>query len=98
MGCVALRPFEQGVCEMKRLFVKPEYRSKGVGKALANEIISEAKKKEFQKMLLDIGDFMVVAQELYSSLGFKIIDQYYDVPSEVLKRSVFMELSSDDIP
>jgi hypothetical protein len=46
----------------------------------------------------DTGDFMVAAQKLYSSLGFKIIDQYYDVPSEVLKRSVFMELSSDDIP
>lgn len=98
VGGVALRPFEPGICEMKRLFVKPEYRSKGVGKALANEIISEAKKKGYKKMLLDTGDFMVAAQKLYSSLGFRIVDQYYDVPAEVLKRTVFMELSLDDSP
>lgn len=98
VGCVALRPFEPGICEMKRLFVKPECRSKGVGKALANEIISEAKKKGYKKMLLDTGDFMVAAQKLYSSLGFRIVDQYYDVPAEVLKRTVFMELSLDDSP
>ena len=76
VGCVALRLFEHGICEMKRLFVKLEYRNKGVGKALANQIISEAKKKGYNKMLLDTGDFMVAAQKLYSSLGFKIIDQY----------------------
>ncbi len=49
-------------------------------------------------MLLDTGDFMVAAQSLYSSLGFKTADQYYNVPAEVLKRTVFMELSLDDTP
>ena len=98
VGCVALRSFEPGTCEMKRLFVQPECRNKGVGKALAKRIITEAKKKGYRKMLLDTGDFMETAQKLYSSLGFKTIDQYYDVPEEVLKRSVFMELSLDDIP
>lgn len=93
IGCVALRSFESGTCEMKRLFVKPECRSKGVGKALAKRIIAEAKKNGYRKMLLGTGDFMVEAQKLYSSLGFKTIGQYYDVPAEVLKRSVFMELS-----
>ena len=44
-GCVALRSFKPGICEMKRLFVKPEWRTKGVGKALAEKIISEARKK-----------------------------------------------------
>ena len=44
-------------------------------------------------MLLDTGDFMVAAQKLYSSLGFKTTNQYYEVPEEVLKRTVFMELS-----
>ena len=93
VGCVALRSFEPGICEMKRLFVKPECRSKGVGMALAKRVITEAKKRGYHKMLLDTGDFMVAAQKLYSSLGFKTTNQYYEVPEEVLKRTVFMELS-----
>ena len=96
IGCVALRSFKPGICEMKRLFVKPEGRGKGIGRALAKKIIQEAKNKGYHKMLLDTGDFMVAAQSLYSSLGFKTADQYYDVPAEVLKRTVFMELSLDD--
>ena len=98
VGCVALRSFEPGICEMKRLFVEPECRSKGLGKTLAKKVIQEAKNKGYHKMLLDTGDFMVAAQSLYSSLGFKTADQYYDVPAEVLERTVFMELSLDDIP
>jgi len=98
VGCVALRSFEPGICEMKRLFVKPECRSKRLGRALAKKVIQEAKNKGYHKMLLDTGDFMVAAQSLYSSLGFKIADQYYDVPAEVLKRTVFMELSLHDTP
>jgi ribosomal protein S18 acetylase RimI-like enzyme len=72
--------------------------SKGLGKTLAKKVIQEAKNKGYHKMLLDTGDFMVAAQSLYSSLGFKTADQYYDVPAEVLERTVFMELSLDDIP
>ena len=98
VGCVALRSFEPGICEMKRLFVKPEGRGKGVGKALAKKFITEARKKGYQKMLLDTGDFMVEAQSLYSSLGFRTTDQYYDVPADILKRTVFMKLSLDDTP
>ena len=93
VGCVALRSFEPGICEMKRLFVKPECRSKGVGMALAKRVITEAQKRGYHKMLLDTGDFMVAAQKLYRSLGFKTTNQYYEVPEEVLKRTVFMELS-----
>ncbi len=96
-GSVALRSFQPGACEMKRLFVKPGYRGQSVGKALAKRIITEAKLKGYRKMLLDTGDFIVAAQELYQSLGFKEIGQYYDVPAEVLKRSVFMERSLDDL-
>ena len=96
VGCVALRSFEPGTCEMKRLFVKPEFRSKGVGMALAKRVITEAKKRGYNKMLLDTGDFMVAAQKLYNSLGFKTTNQYYEVPEEVLKRTVFMELFLGD--
>jgi putative acetyltransferase len=96
IGCVALRSFEPGTCEMKRLFVKAAFRSKGVGMALAKRIITEAKKRGYHKMLLDTGDFMVAAQKLYSSLGFKTTNQYYEVPEEVLKRTVFMELFLGD--
>jgi ribosomal protein S18 acetylase RimI-like enzyme len=98
VGCVALRSFEPGICEMKRLFVKPECRGKRLGSALAKKVIQEAKNKGYHKMLLDTGDFMVAAQGLYRSLGFKTADQYYDVPAEALKRTVFMELSLDGTP
>ena len=66
-------------------------------KLCQKRIITEAKLKGYRKMLLDTGDFMVAAQELYQSIGFKEIGQYYDVPAEVLRRSVFMERSLDDL-
>ena len=59
VGCVALRSFEPGICEMKRLFVESECRSKGLGRTLAKKVIQEAKNKGYHKMLLDTGDFMV---------------------------------------
>jgi len=88
-GCVALRPWEDNICEMKRLYVKPAYRGRGVGRALANSVIGEARKKGYQKMRLDTIESMQAAQALYFSIGFKIIDAYCYNP---LENPSFMEL------
>ena len=88
-GCVALRPLQNKICEMKRLFVKPEYRGCGIGRALARAVIAEARKQGYQKMRLDTAESMKAAQGLYFSLGFKTIEAYCHNP---LENPSFMEL------
>lgn len=91
-GCVGLRKIDEGVCEIKRMFVRPEYRGKGIGWALANRVIDAARKLGYTRMYLDTGDIMEGAKSLYCSLGFHEIEPYYDVPDEYRPRMIFMEL------
>ena len=89
-GCVALRRFDDDTCEMKRLHVRPAFRGRGLGKALAVEIIDEARRLGYRKMRLDsIADRMKEAVSLYRSLGFREISPYGDHPEGC---SLFMEL------
>jgi ribosomal protein S18 acetylase RimI-like enzyme len=88
-GCVALRPLEDNICEMKRLYVKPEYQGRGIGRTLASSVIGEARKIGYQKMRLDTVESMQAAQGLYFSLGFKTIEAYCHNP---LENPSFMEL------
>lgn len=90
VGCVALRPVDQATCEMKRLFLRPAYRSRGLGRVLVEAIIDEARKIGFTHMRLDtISDRMGRAVELYKSMGFVEIEPYYHSPVDTTK---FMEL------
>ncbi len=89
-GCVGLRKIDTGVCEMKRLFVKPGFRGKGAGRMLAEEIIREAKKLGYKKMRLDTMDWLKEAVRLYESLGFQPIHPYYHNP---ISGAAFWELN-----
>lgn len=90
VGCVALRPFVDGVCEMKRLYVRQAWRHKGVGRTLATAIIGAAVELGYKTMRLDTLSSMKAAISLYRSLGFRQISAYYDNPSD---QAVFMELT-----
>lgn len=89
-GCIALRKFTDGVCEMKRLFVRPAYRATGLGRFLAESIIDEARNLGYTHMRLDtIPGKMDKAIALYQSIGFVEIEPYCQNPVEGAK---FMEL------
>lgn len=91
-GIGALRPLnEPGVCEMKRLYVRPGFRGHAIGRALAEQLIHEARGIGYKFMRLDtVSGKMDRAIELYRELGFKEIQPYYGNP---VAGTVFMELS-----
>ncbi len=91
-GCVAMRLIEDGCCEMKRMFVYPEFHGKGVGKALAETVVQRGKAAGFRAMRLDTGVLQVEAIGLYQKLGFQKADPYYEVPKEMDGFLIFMEL------
>jgi putative acetyltransferase len=88
-GCVALRPVEEGVCEMKRLFVRPGFRGQGIGKALAERAVAEARGCGYRTLRLDTLPSMQAAVGLYEALGFTRCAAYYETP---LPEIIFMEL------
>src|SRR6056297_1741166 len=73
-GCVAIRKFSENICEMKRLYVRNEYRGLGIGNKLISIIIKEARKLNYIYMRLDTLPNMIKAQELYISYGFYDIE------------------------
>jgi ribosomal protein S18 acetylase RimI-like enzyme len=82
VGCVALRDLGDGICEMKRLYVIPNYRGKHVGRLLAKTVIKAAGELGYDRMRLDTIPSMMQANVLYKALGFKEITSYRFNPIE----------------
>ncbi len=89
VGCIALRKINKKICEMKRMYVRPRFRGKGIGRLLALKVINEAIKIGYKSMRLDTVPAMKQATALYKSLGFKKIKPYRYNP---IPGALFLEL------
>ncbi len=93
VGCAGLRRLSPEIGEIKRVYVRPAFRGKGLGKALIEAVIAAARLIGYRKLRLETASFMEGAQALYRSLGFDLIEPYREVPRELKVLEVFMELN-----
>jgi ribosomal protein S18 acetylase RimI-like enzyme len=75
-GCVGMRKIGEGICEMKRLYVRPLFRGNGIGRKLVLQLVKDGRELGYLKMRLDTMPYLERAIELYRTMGFKPIDNY----------------------
>lgn len=88
-GCVGLRKIDEANCELKRLYVRPQFRGKHIGDYLMKEMIKAAKEIGYSHMLLDTLPFLQSAVHMYKKYGFYEIDSYNNSPMD---NSIYMRL------
>ena len=79
-GVIALRPIDTRICEMKRLFIRPEARGLGLARRLIDALLAEARRLGYAEIRLDTLPMMGAAQALYEAMGFVDMPAYYDTP------------------
>ena len=89
VGCVALRPMDRETCEMKRVYLRPAWRGRGIGRELAESIVDAARRIGYRRMRLDTIPSLKPAISLYRSMGFRVIAPYRAIPTSC---AFFMEL------
>ena len=94
IGCVGVRFLEKGICEMKRLYVRPNFRGNNAGKKLSEAAIKAGKTLGYERMRLDTLPSMEIANRMYKSLGFVEIDPYRHNPLEGAK---YLELNLNEL-
>ena len=88
-GCIALRKLDESRCEMKRLYVRPEYRNRQIATKLIDQLLRDARSIGYQQLLLDTIPGLTDAIRMYQKLGFRDIPRYNDSP---LDTTVYMGL------
>ena len=82
VGCIALKEMDEERCELKRLYVRPAFRGRGLGRTLTDMIVARARAAGYREMLLDTLPFLQSAQRIYRAAGFREIERYNDSPMD----------------
>lgn len=91
-GCVALRADAPGVCEVKRMYVRPDFRGQRIGESLVAALIETSRALGYDKIVLDTFHTFKAAQHVYCKAGFIEVPPTFDLPDHLLGKVVFMEL------
>ena len=81
-GCIAMKEMDSTRCELKRLYVRPDFRGRGLGRTLTDMIIARAREAGYEEILLDTLPFLQSAQRIYRAAGFREIEKYNDSPMD----------------
>ncbi|MDQ2913026.1 MAG: GNAT family N-acetyltransferase [Chloroflexota bacterium] len=91
-GCGALKELSRDAAELTRVYVRPAFRGKGLGKAIVDAVIASARQEGYATVRLETAIFMKDAHSLYRSFGFELSEPFRRVPDDLKHAEVFMEL------
>lgn len=93
MGIACLKALTEEIGEVKRMYVRPQARKRGLGRALLNQLLEEARQSGYRRVRLDSARFMTEAHQLYRTSGFREIQAYEgsEIPKDFQNHWIFME-------